>query len=70
MPIFDYKCNNCGDKFEELVLSKYDEPEKCPSCTDQKIEKLMSAPAALTFHSISNSSSECPCVEKQGTGFS
>ena len=70
MPTFDYKCNNCGNKFEELVLSKYDEPARCPSCRDQRIDKLMSGPVAWVSHSISNSSSECSCREKQDTGFS
>ena len=31
MPILQYKCENCGKKFEELV-QKYDDPVRCPDC--------------------------------------
>tara|TARA_B100000029_G_scaffold12909_2_gene13501 strand:- start:9704 stop:9916 length:213 start_codon:yes stop_codon:yes gene_type:complete len=70
MPIFDYKCNNCCVKFEELILSKNDEPAKCPFCKNSKIEKIMSVPAAFSLQSETKSESACPCGDKQGTGFS
>jgi putative FmdB family regulatory protein len=41
MPIYDYKCRACGEKFELLVL-KGTVPA-CPSCKSKKIEQLISA---------------------------
>ena len=31
MPILQYKCPQCGKKFEELV-AKFDDPVPCPAC--------------------------------------
>ena len=41
MPIFEYRCSECGDEFELLVLNSSPVPG-CPSCESQDIEKLMS----------------------------
>ena len=40
MPIFEYKCQNCGHRFEELVLEK--EKIKCPKCGSHSLNKLFS----------------------------
>ena len=47
MPIFEFKCEDCGDKFEELVSVSQQSFEyvTCPSCGAQKSKKLMSAPS-------------------------
>jgi putative FmdB family regulatory protein len=43
MPIYEYKCNNCGHIFEELVsVSKSESPE-CLSCGSLDTIKLISA---------------------------
>lgn len=42
MPIFEYKCNDCGNEFEELVFDR-DECPACPKCQSTKTGKLMSA---------------------------
>ena len=42
MPIFEYKCNDCGNEFEELVFDR-DECPPCPKCQSAKTAKLMSA---------------------------
>jgi putative FmdB family regulatory protein len=42
MPIFEYKCNDCGNEFEELVFDR-DECPPCPKCASDKTDKLMSA---------------------------
>lgn len=42
MPIFDYKCADCGKEFEELVFNR-DECPPCPDCKSEKTGKLMSA---------------------------
>ncbi|GEM_PF-1681027 len=47
MPIYEYKCRECGFEFEELVFNR-DECPKCPKCGSPKTEKLMSACKAKT----------------------
>nr|WP_321255149.1 zinc ribbon domain-containing protein [uncultured Pseudodesulfovibrio sp.] len=42
MPIFEYKCSDCGHEFEELVFDR-DECPPCPKCQSEKTGKLMSA---------------------------
>jgi putative FmdB family regulatory protein len=44
MPIYEYRCANCG--FQDEYLQKVSEaPLKvCPSCGRKKFEKLLSAP--------------------------
>lgn len=42
MPIYEYKCNECGKEFE--VIQKFsDKPlKKCIHCSSKKVEKLIS----------------------------
>ncbi|MBW1713977.1 MAG: zinc ribbon domain-containing protein [Deltaproteobacteria bacterium] len=42
MPIYEYRCQNCNHKFEELVLSGSKEV-KCPKCGQDKVRRQMSA---------------------------
>jgi putative FmdB family regulatory protein len=42
MPIYEYKCQDCGQINEVLVLKK-DEEVSCKSCNSQNLEKLISA---------------------------
>jgi len=44
MPIFEYRCADCGNEFEELVL-KASKPPRCPACGKGDLEKLLSLPA-------------------------
>ncbi len=56
MPVFEYKCADCGRKFEELVSSA-DETVNCPSCKSSNAEKQLSTFAA----SSGSSGSAMPC---------
>lgn len=42
MPIYEYKCQKCGNEFEALVR-KSDEPA-CPSCKSTELERQISKP--------------------------
>ena len=45
MPIYDYKCSNCGQEFE-LIQKFSDKPKtKCPNCEKNTLRKLVSAPS-------------------------
>lgn len=41
MPIYEYKCNECGHTFEYLVLGG-SEPERCAECQSGNVCRLMS----------------------------
>lgn len=43
MPVFDFRCSECGEKVEKIVSSAVREIE-CPKCGG-KAEKQLSAPA-------------------------
>jgi len=40
MPIFEYVCRHCGDKFEKIVTTT--SRVECPSCHSEEVEKQLS----------------------------
>lgn len=42
MPIYEYACTECGEKFSMLKLSAK-EATLCPSCGSAEVSKLVSA---------------------------
>ena len=45
MPIYDYKCSNCGYQVE-IIQKISDKPLKiCPKCGKSNLKKLISAPS-------------------------
>ncbi|MGE4555076.1 MAG: zinc ribbon domain-containing protein [Candidatus Paceibacterota bacterium] len=46
MPTFEFECQNCGHKFEKLVLGE--EKVQCPKCKRTSLKKLISAPNVST----------------------
>jgi putative FmdB family regulatory protein len=47
MPIFEYRCQDCGTKFEKLVRRSTDAAElACPSCGKQHLNQELSTFAA------------------------
>ena len=59
MPIYSYKCANCGKKFDEFQKTIQEEIHlNCPACNSGEVEKIMSA------HSVgkaSGASQAPPC---------
>lgn len=45
MPIYEYKCDDCGTKFEKLMRASSDAPE-CPSCGQRHLTQELSTFAA------------------------
>lgn len=44
MPIYEYKCHNCGHLFEELQSMNADPAKtKCPKCGALRSERILSA---------------------------
>lgn len=44
MPIYEYKCRNCGHEFEAMQKASDPPKKKCPQCGGP-LFKLLSAPA-------------------------
>src|SRR6202789_1035314 len=44
MPLYEYLCKKCGDRFEEIKKFSDKQPKKCPECGGV-IEQVISAPA-------------------------
>jgi putative FmdB family regulatory protein len=44
MPIYEFRCNDCGHVFEELVLRASDQEDlACPRCSARRAERVLSA---------------------------
>ena len=44
MPIYEYKCNKCGECFEQIVFPSDDENSfECGSCGSRDISRLVSS---------------------------
>lgn len=56
MPIYEYKCQKCGHKFEKLVFGK--EKIKCPKCGSTSLHKLFST-FSSSVKSGSHNSKSC-----------
>lgn len=47
MPIYEYRCKECGATSEILIGLGKDEAIACQSCGSIKMEKILSAPSFL-----------------------
>ena len=45
MPLYEYECAACGNRFEQI--RKFSDPpvEVCPRCGERNVQKLFSSPA-------------------------
>ncbi len=61
MPIFEFKCKNCGHIFEEFVFTSNPEAGSiiCPECQNKNTEKLMSAFSSAGKTSVTSGASSC-----------
>ena len=71
MPMYDYRCKNCDEVFEELVYSSTvsDDEVKCPKCGQNKSVRLLSAPTIATG-GTSSTVSPSPSSGCGNSGFS
>ena len=44
MPLYEYRCKQCGHQFEKIQSFSAPEEKVCPTCGGE-VEKLISAPA-------------------------
>ena len=46
MPVYEYRCESCGERFDKLVRSIHQAPSEvsCPACEETEVVRLISAP--------------------------
>ena len=59
MPIFEYRCSDCNEVFEELVLGRREARVECPQCGQTHVKQLVSRFAAQTSSKNASSSGDC-----------
>ncbi|NLF02580.1 MAG: zinc ribbon domain-containing protein [Anaerolineales bacterium] len=43
MPVFEYQCKQCGERFEMFVRARSSaQPISCPNCNSTEVEKALS----------------------------
>jgi len=52
MPIFEFECRDCNDRFEKLA--KVQEIICCPQCNSYKLKKLISTSGTMSDDSKCN----------------
>lgn len=45
MPIYEFECTQCGNRFDRLQKLSDPDPSACPSCGAPKVHRLVSAPS-------------------------
>jgi len=60
MPIYEYRCEDCG-KITEVLQMKNDDNESiiCKYCSSKRLKKLISAPASIIMGSSIRKGKTC-----------
>jgi putative FmdB family regulatory protein len=45
MPIYDFECRSCGERFERLQKLSDADPTVCPHCGKEEVKRRLTAPA-------------------------
>ena len=45
MPIYEFECTNCGERFDRLQKLSDPDPDTCPKCGQHKVKRRLTAPA-------------------------
>ena len=65
MPIYEYKCQSCGQVSEFLVHGGSEsEDHKCPDCGSRSLERVLSVPSLLKTSSNSPGTTCCGRTER------
>jgi len=60
MPIYEYRCKECGKVFELFHKGlETGEVSVCPDCGSKRLEKLVSAPAAVIIGGSHSKGTTC-----------
>jgi len=42
VPIYEYRCESCGEVFEKLILQRQAPDPACPTCANHQVQRLIS----------------------------
>ena len=59
MPIYEYKCEDCGKAVEILQKGRNSEPVECPECGSKNLKRLLSRPGAILMKGSSTEATTC-----------
>jgi putative FmdB family regulatory protein len=62
MPIYEYACSGCGNRFEKLVR-RFAEEVSCPTCASAAVDKQLSV---FAVGSSSSSPAFAGCASPEG----
>jgi len=60
VPIFEFECKDCSNKFELMIANKDKEKAQCPQCGSADIKQLLSLFATSSGGTTPNSCQGCP----------
>jgi putative FmdB family regulatory protein len=67
MPIYEYKCINCGERFELLKSAPDGNADtNCPKCGDKDTQRILSTFATFTAYSSMAAPSDESCLPSSG----
>jgi putative FmdB family regulatory protein len=58
MPVYEYACASCDERFEEIAAAADSPDVACPSCGSKKVERLYSSfstrwrPSLVKWHRL------------------
>ncbi|MFN8188179.1 MAG: zinc ribbon domain-containing protein [Gaiellales bacterium] len=61
MPIYEYRCGDCEQQFEEYLAASTAPVPTCPACSSAKVERLWSSfatewkPSSVNWHRVGSS---------------
>ncbi len=66
MPIYEFRCEACGEVFEHLALTQNEQKEaRCPQCGGQELSRVMSTCASIVDGSPSSGKAAAPQVQNR-----
>jgi putative FmdB family regulatory protein len=65
MPIYEFRCTECGQVFEELIMRSSDQADlTCPRCAARTVERVLSS--CCVGGSADGSGAAAACVPRGG----
>ena len=64
MPVYDIKCNECGEVSEILLRGTDSHSIHCPGCGSENVERLIAAPSMIRMGALAPGKTCCGRAER------
>ena len=64
MPIYEYKCQECGEVSEIFLRSADGQVARCPNCGSHNLDRLLSIPSLLKGGATASGTTCCGRTER------